>query len=73
MKMLAGATAGSSSSAFLFRGNDDNGEPVIPGEQRETRNPGGIIAGSHLLPLDATFAGMTDGSVSVVVAHMLSA
>ena len=55
MKMLAGATAGSSSSAFLFRGNEDNGESVIPGEQRETRNPGGIITGSHLLPLNASF------------------
>jgi hypothetical protein len=28
---------------------------VIPGEQRETRNPGGITTSKHLILLDASF------------------
>ena len=31
------------------------GGGVIPGEQRETRNPGGLTTGTCLLLLDASF------------------
>ena len=34
---------------------DTRGSPSLPGEQRETRNPGGIIRGTCLFCLDASF------------------
>ena len=41
-------------------------QPVIPGEQRETRNPGA----KDWIP---AYAGMTDGEAPSVSAHLLSA
>ena len=38
------------------------GLAVIPGEQRETRNPGGITADPYLTLLDARLCGHDDAS-----------
>jgi hypothetical protein len=32
-------------------------QPVIPGEQREARNPGGLTRGTHLFCLDSRLRG----------------
>jgi hypothetical protein len=40
-----------------LRWNDEDSTPVIPGEQRETRNPGGITGGQCSISLDARLRG----------------
>ena len=37
-----------------LRWNNEDSMPVIPGEQRETRNPGGITGGKCSILLDAS-------------------
>jgi hypothetical protein len=40
---------------YLQGALDEDDTPVIPGEHRETRNPGGVTTGQCLLLLDASF------------------
>lgn len=43
---------------------------VIPGEQRETRNPGGILEGLYSIFLDSRFRGNDASSPSLKIIEM---